>query len=139
LVSISVLISEHGLTFDISYQVNPILHVDLHGSFTSLTKLNAGGAIAVGVNRSLDLGTLGSLQVNTTINGTLTVGYTGGDPSATFQGGFVFQSIQCNIPTVTLDAHGVALQNIDDTLWNQVMDIINKLLKDADHWLTWVH
>jgi hypothetical protein len=139
LVSISVLVSEHGLTFDISYQVNPILHVDLHGSFTSLTNLNAGGAIAVGVNRSLDLGTLGSLQVNTTINGTLAIGYTGGDPSATFQGGFVFQSIQCNIPTVTLDAHGPALQNIDDTLWNQVTDIISKLLKNADQWLIWVH
>lgn len=139
MAAIYVLISEHGLTFDIAYQVNPILHVDLHGSFTSLTNLTAGGAIVVGLNHSLDLGALGSVQVNINVNGTLSVEYTGASPAATFQGGFVFQGIQATIPTLTLDANGPALQNIESTLWSQVSDILNKLLKNPDQWLSWVH
>ena len=37
MLSVYVSITEHGLDFKVAEQVNPLLHVDLHGSFDSLT------------------------------------------------------------------------------------------------------
>jgi hypothetical protein len=139
LSSISLFVSEHGLTFDLSSQTTPFLFLQVHGSFDSLSQLDAGGSIVVGINRSLDLGILGSLSVHVDVNGTLDVTYTGGNASASLQGGFVFQGIQCNIPVLALDVNSPALQHIDETLWSQIVDIISKLLKNPDQWLEWVH
>lgn len=139
MAGIYILISEHGLIFNITAQVNPLLHVDLKGNFDSLTNISVGGTIVVGINRALNLGQLGSVQVNTNVDGTLTVSYTGKNPSATFLGSFVFQGIQCNVPQLMLDVNTPALQTIGDKLWEQITDIITKLLKDSDQWLKWVH
>ncbi|GLV54049.1 hypothetical protein KDH_08980 [Dictyobacter sp. S3.2.2.5] len=139
IASIYLLINEHGLTFDVSEQVNPLLHVELHGTIDSTPDLDAGGSVVVGIRRSLDLGQLGNIQVNVDVNGSLTVSYKAGMASATLQGGFAFQGIQGTIPTLTLDANSTVLQNIGDTIWSQVSDIISKSLKNPDQWLTWVH
>ena len=134
-----VSITEHGLDFKVAEQVNPLLHVDLHGNFDSLTNLDVGGGIIVGIDRTLDLGPLGHLAVNVDVNGSLEAGYKAGGAYATFQGGFQYQGIQGNIPKISLDVTGPALQQIGDTLWSQVSDILTKLLKNADQWLTWLH
>lgn len=139
LAGISLLVSEHGLAFEISSQTTPFLFVQLHGNCDSLSHFDAGGSIVVGINRSLDLGVLGSLSVHVDVNGTLAITYTGAGASASFQGGFVFQGIQCNIPALSLDVNSPALQNIAETLWSQIVDIISKLLKNPDQWLAWVH
>src|SRR6266567_3478344 len=139
MLSVYVSITEHGLDFKVAEQVNPLLHVDLHGSFDSLTNLDVGGGIIVGIDRSLDLGPLGHVAVNVDVNGSLDAGYKAGSAYATFQGGFQYQGIQGNIPRLTLDVTGPALRQIGDTLWSQVSDILTKLLKNADQWLTWLH
>ncbi|HEY1353045.1 MAG TPA: hypothetical protein VGF67_25810 [Ktedonobacteraceae bacterium] len=135
---LSLLISEQGLTFALSSQTSPLLFLQLHGSIDGLSQLDIGGSIVVGINRSLDLGVLGSLSVDVTVNGALDITYIGGSAAASVQGGFVFQGIQCNIAAFGLDVHSPALQNIGETLWNQIVDIISKLLKNPDQWLEWV-
>jgi hypothetical protein len=135
---LSLLIGEQGLTFALSSQTSPLLFLQLHGSIDSLSHLDIGGSIVVGINRSLDLGVLGSLSVDVTVNGVLDIRYIGGSASASVQGGFVFQGIHCNIPALGLDVHSPALQNIAETLWGQIVDIIVKLLKNPDQWLEWV-
>jgi hypothetical protein len=139
MAGISLLLSEHGLTFDISSQVTPLLSLQLHGSFDSLSHLDVGGSIGVGIDRSLDLGVLGSVAVDVTVNGTLTLSETDGSASASLQGSFVFQGTQCHIPVLALAVNSPALQNIGETLWSQIVDIISKLLKNPDQWLAWVH
>jgi hypothetical protein len=114
------------------------MHVDLHGKFDSLTNLDAGGSMVVGINRGLDLGPLGHINVDVNVNGSVDIGYQGGSAHASFQGGFVFQGIQCNIPQLSLDVSGPALQNIAETLWSDIADIISKLLLDAGRWLSWL-
>ena len=91
------------------------------------------------IDRSLDLGPLGHVAVNVDVNGSLGAGYKAGSAYATFQGGFQYQGIQGNIPRLTLDVTGPALRQIGDMLWSQVSDILTKLLKNADQWLTWLH
>lgn len=133
-----VSINEHGLEFQLGEQVSPLMRVDLHGKFDSLTNLDAGGSIVVGINRGLDLGPLGHISVDVNVNGSVDIGYQGGSAHASFQGGFVFQGIDCNIPQISLDVSGPALQNIAETLWSEISDIISKLLLDADRWLSWL-
>jgi hypothetical protein len=139
MAGIYAFINEHGLSLQVSYQVNPALHVDLHGTIDGLSNLNIGGGVLVGIDRSLDLGQLGSLSVKTDVNGQLSMAYTGKTPSACFTGGFVFQNTQYTLPALTLDVNGPALQNITETLWQQISGNITNLLKDPDRWLSWVH
>lgn len=132
-------INEQGMVIQFSYQVNPLLHLDLNGSIDSHGNLSLQAGVLVGINRALDLGQLGLAQVNTQVNGHLQAAYTGNVPSASFSGGFVFQNTSCAIPPLTLDPHTAALRDIDQTLWKQISDIITKILKDPRQWLSWVH
>lgn len=131
-------ISSKGLAFDIARQINPVLYLDIHGAFDSLTNITAGGKIVVGISKGLDIPDLGHINVNTTVNGKLDLGYKGGAAYATVQGGFQFQEISGTIPTLKLNVDGPSLANIADTLWAQVKDIITKALASADQWLKWV-
>ncbi len=60
-------------------------------------------------------------------------------PSANVSGTFAFQGTSYSFPILTLDVNGPALQNIADTLWQQITKTINALLKNPDQWLSWVH
>ena len=133
-----VSISEHGMVFELGEQVSPILHIEMHGTFDSLTNINAGGSIVVGIDRGLDLGPLGHIDVNVNVNGSLDMGYQGGSAYARFQGGFAFQAVQFNLPQISLDVTGPALQNIAETLWDDIKDAISKYLLDPDRWLNWL-
>lgn len=135
---LSVLISEHGLTFTLT-QASALLSLQLHGSIDSLSHLDVGGSIGVGINRTLDMGELGSLAVQVMVTGTLAITCAGTNASANVQGSFVFHGLTCNIPALALDVHSPALQHIGETLWSQIVDIITKVLKNPDQWLTWVH
>jgi hypothetical protein len=136
--SMYISISSSGFDFAIKQQVNPALSLDVTGNFDSLNNLHAGGKAVVGLDRGLDLGPLGHVNVQTDVNGSIDIGYKGGKAYATFQGGFDFQGVHGAIPTLTLNVDGPALANLADTVWEQVKDIINKALKDADQWLNWV-
>ena len=58
MAGIYLLIGRQGLTIKITTQVNPILHVDLNGSFNSLTAMKIEGTVLVGINRTLNLSDL---------------------------------------------------------------------------------
>lgn len=133
-----VSINEHGMEFKLVEQVSPVMRIDLHGKIDSISNLDAGGNLVVGIDRGLNLGLLGRISVDINVRGSLKLGYQGGSARASYQGGFVFQGIRCNIPKISLDVSGPALQNIAETLWSYVKDIISKLLLDPDRWLSWL-
>ncbi|XEC97420.1 hypothetical protein AB6A23_13185 [Paenibacillus tarimensis] len=133
--SVYLSIGSSELSFTISQQVSPIIHLDFKGTLNS-SELEVGGGIVVGLKGDVDLGELGKVQFAEDINGSITVGYRNQAAYATFQGGFEFEGISCSIPPFKLDTSG--LQHIADLLWAQVKDILNKLLADADRWLGWI-
>ena len=135
-----VFVNYGGLQFQLFAQVDPVLNLSVSGTFDSFTNLQVGGSAVVGVSGKLDLGDLGTMDVDVKVTGSLDVGYKGEAASATFKGSFEFPGVKdtCVIPPLSLDVDGAALQNIADTLWTQVSDILNKLVKDADQWLTWL-
>ncbi|MDB4897562.1 MAG: hypothetical protein JWN15_3824, partial [Firmicutes bacterium] len=127
-----------GLQFQISQQVSPAVHLDVNGNFDSINSLDVSGGITIGISRGLDLGPLGSLHVDISVQGSLDMGYKNGSAYATLQAGFDFQGIHADIPKLNLDVNGQALTNIADTIWDQVKEIITKMLTNADQWLAWV-
>ncbi|HET8847058.1 MAG TPA: hypothetical protein VFN35_36690, partial [Ktedonobacteraceae bacterium] len=138
LAGMYLLINEHGLRFQFVGQVNPVLHLDLNGTFDSLSSLKASATLLVGIKNTLTLSNLGVISVETTVNGTLSVSYQTSTATATFKGSFLFQGISCVLPMLTLQTDRRALQEIADTLWPQISDALTKVLKNADQWLTWV-
>lgn len=133
-----VSISESGMTFQLSEQVYSFLSIELNGKFDSLTNLVAYGNITVGIDRGLDLGPLGSVDVDVSVNGSLGMSYQDGNASASFQGGFDFEGVGFNLPEIQLDVKGPALPNIADTLWGYIADAISKFLQDPAGWLKWL-
>jgi len=140
LADVYINVNADGLVFSLSAQVSSVLKLSVSGSFDSINNMQAGGSVVAGVSGTLDLGQLGTIAVNVNVNGSLDAGYKSGTAYATFQGGFQFPGVPgtCNIPKLTLSVDGAALQHIAETLWGQVSDILNKLVLDADQWLTWL-
>src|SRR5581483_11939147 len=105
LAGVSVRINEQGLNFQVHAQVNPALHVDLSGDFDRQGHLSIQGGLLVGIDRSLDLGQLGTLPVKTNVNGQLSVSSGENTPSASVTGEFVFQSPLFRQPRVAAEGN----------------------------------
>lgn len=138
LLSTYVNIGRDGLQFKLKGQYNRFLSLDLQGKLDGHPTLEIGGGAVVGLDRPLDLGPLGKIDVKTDVKGRLDIGYSKGTASARIKGSFDFAGVHGEIPPLTLNVDGPALANIADLLWDQVSSILQKALAAADQWLQWV-
>ncbi len=137
--SLNIQISESGASFQLSstavvYQYS--ISVVLNGS-----GFNASGSAQVGFDKTLDLGLLGSISIDTTIGGAVNVSVTGSQARAGFSGSFTFQGHSFSTGQVTLDVTRASLENLADELVSAAVTAIkNFLLSDLNpsQWLNWV-
>ena len=137
--SLNIQISESGAAFQISssavvYQYS--ISVTLNGN-----GFNASGSAQVGFDRSLDLGPLGSVSIDTTIGGAVNVSVTGTQAQAGFSGSFTFQGHGFSTGQVTLSVTGASLANLADELVSAAVDAVKQFLLanlDPTQWLNWV-
>ncbi len=120
-------LGERG-SFSVNTSVQGQLSVAYDGSTSSMPTMGTMPVIG-----------LSGRSIFQTLSGQPHVIARGNAPSADFSGKFVFQTISYTIPTLTLEVSGPALQNIAETLWQQISAIFLNLLKNPDQWLAWVH
>ncbi|HET8774976.1 MAG TPA: hypothetical protein VFP80_14340 [Thermoanaerobaculia bacterium] len=135
--SLYISISADGLAFSFT-ESSAATSYTLTGSVTSAPALSVSGTASIGIDRSFDYLSLGNIHVECTVGGSVSVSGSASGGSASFQGSFDFEGISYDIPQITLDVTGPALENLADTVWDQIVDILKKSLLDYRVWLLWV-
>jgi hypothetical protein len=131
--SVYVNVTSKGLEFDFKNRMNPLLSYDLHGSFVSLTQLNAGGSIKVGIP-PIDLGKLGKINLETGVDGTLDLGVNGADIYSKLQAGFALAGERLTLPELALDIRTASLRQLPELLGKKVKEFFKELFTDPEKW-----
>lgn len=126
-------LSLKGFEFDLNGTLIPAVDFDLHGTFGG-TELDVGGRLSVGIG-TIDLGPLGSINLDTGIEGDLDIGVNAADVHATFGAAFEFLGDTHSIATFDLDIQTRALENLAQTLLHKVGSLLyDDLIKEPLKW-----
>ncbi|HEX6086222.1 MAG TPA: hypothetical protein VF266_16955 [Thermoanaerobaculia bacterium] len=132
-------INSSGFLFDIRGEYFTGTSYEIAGYFKSLNELGASGSAFIGIDRSADLGPLGTIALKVGVSGSVSVTWDGTTARATFSGGFVFQSHEFTIGPLELDVNAEALKHLASTVFEEAVDAIEQfLLEDVEKWLEWV-
>lgn len=137
--SVNIAITSSGATFNLSSS-EAVYSYAIAVTLTS-AGFNASGNASVGIDKTIDLGPLGSLPVDIMVGGTVAVGFTGGGASASFGGSFTFQGTSFSTGTVTLDVTRGSLSDLASEIEDDVVNAIVQWLKenlDPSRWVKWI-
>lgn len=133
--SVYLSVCSSGLEFHVDQQVGPVLHLQLDGRVIGLTDMSAGGKVDLGIRKSLNLGPLGSLNLDVMVTGALTAGVSDNNGSALLTAGFEFQGHTFNLPKFNLPFDG--LGRLASLVGDAVEAAIRDYLNVAGQWLDW--
>jgi hypothetical protein len=122
-----------GLKFDINHNMIPGLSYNLHGTFDSLTNMNAGGGFHAGIPK-IDLGPLGTVDLKTGAEGSLEIGVNSKEIYARVKAGFKFAGETLRIPDIDLDIETQSLVNLADILFDEIKESLEALFTDPEKW-----
>lgn len=128
-------LTRKGFEFNVEFSPVPMVNYKLAGRFGSPTDLSVEGAVKIGLG-SLELGQLGSIDIETNVGGELNIGVTNSDIWAKFEGEFEFAGECLKLPPVNLDVNSASLLELPGNLRVHVEECLSKvLLGDAEKWL----
>lgn len=123
-----------GFSFEMQGTLLPGCACDLKGSFSGLSELSVGGAINIAIGE-VNLGALGTANINTGADGTLDLGVKGSSAWAKYSAGFEFAGQKFNLPPIDLDVNTPSLLALPRLAEQAVAKALTDfLLKDATHW-----
>ena len=93
--------TESGGTFDMTASQGGA-SFQLSGGYAGLTDCSVSGSANVGVDTTLDMGSLGKIRVETLVDYTFAIKVDGTTGSASASGGFSFEGVGFSIPAFTL-------------------------------------
>lgn len=124
-----------GFEFHVAFSPVPLVSFDLAGHFSGPADLSIEGAVKIGLG-SLNLGKLGSIDIETNVGGELSIGVTNSDIWAKFEGEFEFAGERLKLPPVNLDVNSASLPELPGKIRVHVEECLSKaLLDDAEKWL----
>ncbi len=133
-----ILISSSGMTAAIDGDVCPGVRCNLNVRIASYNDFSAEGTVHAGIG-SLDLGPLGTVNIDTGADLDMTVGMSGPEAFARLTGGFEFAGSTINLPDIDLDVNTGSLLNLPDELIEKAIQALKDfLLGDAGKWAKWV-
>lgn len=136
--AVLVNISSEGFLFEIRGEYFTGTRFAVLGHFAGLDDFGLEGSAFIGLDRTANLGPLGSITIKTGVEGAVGVSYDG-LPHAHFSGAFVFLGHEFTIASFDLDTDGKALADLAETVFWEVVDEVRKfLLSDAQEWFNWV-
>jgi hypothetical protein len=132
--AIFITLTDKGFEFDLKGMLMPFVTFDVNAHFLSLTNLGVGGSLMVGVG-TIDLGPLGKINIETDVDGDLSIQVNGADITATMDASFEFRGDSHEIANFDLDVKTAALSSLPDTLYDKVKDVLEDvLLGNAVKW-----
>ncbi|MGJ4788449.1 hypothetical protein [Leptospira koniambonensis] len=131
--SVFVEATKSGLTFKIQGNLALACVFDLHGSIGGSSYFSAGGNVKVGIG-TIDLGILGSVHIDTSIQAGLDVKATNSAMTASLQAAFEFLGSTHNIGKFNLDVDSDPLTDLVGILEDKIMDILKGIFKDPAKW-----
>ena len=140
--SIDVEIREGLMHFEIKDKTFFGSKFDLAASITGTDPLtadvSASGSASVGIDKKLDLGPLGSVDFDDTIDASLGFGKGASDVYAHAEFGFTFAGTHHDIAQFNLDIDTGPFADMPGIIIDKIEDLLKDLLKDAKIWLKWV-
>lgn len=112
---------------------------NLQADIDGIDSINAQGSASVGVNESIDLGPLGTLTIDDTINADLAFGSTGQGIFANASFSFTLASSTHDIARFDLDVDIGPLENLPGILLEKIKQFFVGLFQDAKKWLEYVY
>jgi hypothetical protein len=126
-------ISSKGFGLDISGPLAPGCTYTISGSFTGLTDLDAGGSLQIGLG-TIDLETLGKINIKTGTHGAMKAGVHGSSMFANFTGEVEWAGHKFKLPVINLDVKTATLQQLPQQVFDQVVSALKNFLQDATQW-----
>ncbi|MDG2534135.1 hypothetical protein P6144_10785 [Sphingomonas sp. HITSZ_GF] len=136
---VTINISASGANFTLSSS-EVVYTYTINVTLTSAGFTAAGNA-SVGIDKTVDLGILGSLPIDIMVGGNVAVAFTGSGASASFGGSFSFEGTSFSTGQVTLDVTQASLSNLASEIESDVVDAIVNWLKenlDPSRWVNWI-
>ncbi|MCY4045395.1 MAG: hypothetical protein OXE99_09965 [Cellvibrionales bacterium] len=133
--SVYVDVSTKGAKFDLKGDLLPggLLRGELEGEFDSATNANVKGDVSVGIGE-VDLGPLGSFNIDTGATGALDIFVKGSDIGAWIQAGFELAGEKLSLPKLQIDVDTGDLAHLPKMLFDAVVDFLEALFKDPKEW-----
>ena len=133
-----IVLNSSGFSFDAGAELPgppgvTLASFQVHGRFGG-TELDVSGTFDVGLG-SLDLGPLGTVDVDTGAHGDLDIGARGTDVWARLSGGFQFLGDGMSIGPVSLDITPDALLHLPERVAELAIDALKEILKDPRKWV----
>ena len=124
--------------FDVAQQLTPLVSFSLTGTISSVSRMSGNGRATVGIQKTIDFGTLGSIALQVAVTGVLDFSLNGNNAQAGMKGEVVFQGTGFDLPRIPLDVNGDALLGLAEAVFDRLKSAIEAFLKDPDAWLRWV-
>jgi hypothetical protein len=136
--SIYVNAGVNGLDLQMSV-TNPLITSQVSATIATSGAFNATVSAAITVpSTNLNLGQLGTVNVATTVGGTVTATASASSGNATFAGTFSFANNLLHIPIFSLQVPGPALTTLPSTITGPVQQAIEAFFGDVNQWLNCV-
>ena len=137
--SLLVSISEKGFHFSLTDTPNPAVTLSLHADFDSLTNMDGGGSVKVGVDEALDFGKLGSIKVDVSVDGAVELGLKDSEATANLSASFEFEGQSFTIASFALSVSTAPLEpsQLKKLIVSKVEDALKGFLSHAGQWLLW--
>ncbi|HEY0004621.1 MAG TPA: hypothetical protein VGB17_07390 [Pyrinomonadaceae bacterium] len=136
--SIFLIVGKGGMEFTISEKPNPLLSFDLKGKIKSFSEMIVSGEVHAGIDTKLDFGLLGSVHIDVSVAGNLSIKWDGSSASMTLGAQFNFFGKGFTIPQFSLAISSGTLMNIPGLLLEEVRKAVRAFLDVASQWLDWV-
>lgn len=127
-------ISTSGASFDIKGDIVPVLvSGELNGSFSSITDMNIGGSLRVGI-KDIDLGPLGNFKIGTGAKCTVDFHVKSSDIGAKLGVKFELGGDTLDVGTISIDIATKTFEDLPEILFNAIKDFLEDLFKDPKKW-----
>ncbi|WP_372394270.1 hypothetical protein ABMY26_04325 [Azospirillum sp. HJ39] len=133
--SILIDVTENGFSFSIDTDLLDIVTASLSGSYNSSSGLSITGSLEVGI-KSIDLRTLGSIPIDTSISVTLTVSAGSGSASVEVSGSLTLFGHSFSVPSTSVTISATAMENMAETIAGAVANgLIDFYNNDVQAWV----
>ena len=112
---------------------------DIYAMFDSPTNFDGKGTFSFGINTKIKIAKIGTVKINTTLDGSLDSGFKNGSAYARCSGEFTFQGKKFRIGSFAISCNEESLKELYDLFLPKIMKSIEDfLLNDVEGWANWV-
>jgi hypothetical protein len=138
-VDVTMNFTETGGNFDMSVTVDGA-KFSLGGSYNNAYQFATDGSADVGVDATMDFGSIGKIHVVTSVGYAYEIEVTSATTgTASASGHFDFEGVGFEIPRFTLDLSTDALANLVNDAVKDVEKYLGIYLADYQQWLNWLY